>query len=101
MFPPFVWRMPRAGILAPVSRFPGVVARWKRKHATRARSRPLRRGYTGNKTVVVAAMQRGGTIRLQVVRGRDSETMRGFIREDIGGDVEAIDTDEWPAYRGG
>src|SRR5215207_1500169 len=57
------------------------------------------RGYTGNKTIVVGALQRGGNIVLQVVRGRDRETLHGFIRENVAGDVEAIYTDEWGAYR--
>jgi transposase-like protein len=58
------------------------------------------RGYKGNKTVVVGAMQRNGNICLQVVRGTDRETLHGFIRENTAGDTEAIYTDEWPAYRG-
>jgi len=58
------------------------------------------RGYKGNKTVVVGAMQRGGNICLQVVRGTDRETLQGFIQENTAGDTEAIYTDEWPAYRG-
>lgn len=58
------------------------------------------RGYKGNKTVVVGAMQRGGNICLQVVRGTDRETLHGFIRANTAGDTEAIYTDEWPAYRG-
>ena len=58
------------------------------------------RGYTGNKTIVVGALQRGGNIVLQVVRGRDRETLHGFIRENVAGDVEAIYTDEWGAYKG-
>jgi transposase-like protein len=58
------------------------------------------RGYTGNKTVVVGALQRDGNICLQVVRGRDRETLHGFIRENVSGDVEAIYTDEWEAYKG-
>lgn len=58
------------------------------------------RGYKGNKTVVVGAMQRGGNICLQVVRGTDRETLHGFIRENTAGSTEAIYTDEWPAYRG-
>ncbi len=58
------------------------------------------RGYTGNKTVVVGALQRGGNIVLQVVRGRDRETLHGFLRENLAGDVQAIYTDEWEAYRG-
>jgi transposase-like protein len=35
-----------------------------------------------------------------VVRGRDRETLHGFIRENVAGDVEAIYTDEWEAYKG-
>ncbi len=58
------------------------------------------RGYKGNKTVVVGAMQRGGNICLQVVRVTDRESLHGFIRENTAGDTEAIYTDEWPAYRG-
>jgi transposase-like protein len=58
------------------------------------------RGYKGNKTVVVGAMQRNGNICLQVVRGTDRETLHGFIRENTAGDTEAIYTDEWLAYRG-
>jgi transposase-like protein len=58
------------------------------------------RGYKGNKTVVVGAMQRNGNICLQVVRGTDRETLHGFIRENTAGDTEAIYTDEWSAYKG-
>jgi len=35
-----------------------------------------------------------------VVRGRDRETLHGFIRENVAGNVEAIYTDEWEAFRG-
>ena len=58
------------------------------------------RGYTDNKVVVVGALQRGGNICLQVVRGRDREALHGFIRENVAGNVEAIYTDEWEAYKG-
>lgn len=58
------------------------------------------RGYRGNKVTVVGAMQRGGNICLQVVRGTDRETLHGFIRENVDDSTEAIYTDEWPAYRG-
>ncbi len=58
------------------------------------------RGYKGNKVVVVGALQRGGNICLQVVRGTDRETLHGFIRQNTAGDTQAIYTDEWPAYRG-
>jgi transposase-like protein len=49
---------------------------------------------------VVGAMQRGGNICLQVVRGTDREALHGFIRKNTAGDTEANYTDEWPAYRG-
>lgn len=58
------------------------------------------RGYTGNKAIVVGAIQRDGAIRLQVVEARDRETLRGFLRENVAEDVEAIYTDEWTAYYG-
>lgn len=58
------------------------------------------RGYRGNKVTVVGAMQRGGGICLQVVRGTDRETLHGFIRENVDESTEAIYTEEWPAYRG-
>ena len=58
------------------------------------------RGYQGNKTVVVGAFERDGAIRLQVVRGRDRETLQGFIRENVAGDAQAIYTDDWKAYEG-
>ncbi len=57
-------------------------------------------GYRGNKTVVVGAFQRDGAIRLQVVRGRDRESLQGFIRENVAGDAQAIYTDDWTAYEG-
>jgi transposase-like protein len=58
------------------------------------------RGYKENKTVVVGAFERGGTIKLQVVSGRDWETLQGFIRENTAGDTQAIYTDELPSYIG-
>lgn len=58
------------------------------------------RGYKENKTVVVGAFERGGAIRLQVVKGRDRETLQGFIRQNTAGDTQAIYTDELPSYIG-
>ncbi len=40
------------------------------------------RGYRGNKTVVVGAMQCGGNICLKVVRRTERESLHGFIREN-------------------
>lgn len=58
------------------------------------------RGYTDNKVVVVGAVQRDGAIRLQVVKGRDRETLQGFLRENVAGETQAIYTDELPSYLG-
>ena len=58
------------------------------------------RGYTDNKVVVVGALQRDGAIRLKVVKGRDRETLQGFIRENVAGDTKAIYTDELTSYIG-
>ncbi len=58
------------------------------------------RGYTDNKTIVVGAIQRDGAIRLQVVKGRDRETLQGFLRENVAGETQAIYTDELPSYLG-
>ncbi len=58
------------------------------------------RGYKDNKVVVVGAFERSGAIRLQVVSGRDRETLQGFIRENTAGDTQAIYTDELPSYLG-
>ena len=57
-------------------------------------------GYKGNKTVVVGAAQREGKIVLQVITGRDRETLHRFIRDHTVPETEAIYTDEWPPYKG-
>lgn len=58
------------------------------------------RGYRGNKTMVLAAIQRDGTLRLKVEKRNDRKTLHGFIKDMTHDDAEAIYTDEWPAYRG-
>ncbi len=57
-------------------------------------------GYKGNKVAVVGAVERGGSLRLQVVKGRDRETLHDFIKKNTAPDTEAIYTDEWMPYRG-
>jgi transposase-like protein len=57
-------------------------------------------GYKGNKTVVVGAVERDGRIALQVVNGRDRESLHGFINKTTAPNTEAIYTDDWPAYDG-
>lgn len=57
------------------------------------------KGYKGNKTLVVGAVQRGGKIILKVVKGRTKEDLHGFVKDTVHDDAEAIYTDEFPSYR--
>lgn len=56
------------------------------------------KGYRGNKTIVVGAVQRGGEIRLKVIGGRDSLWLRGFIRRQTHDEADVFDTHEWSGY---
>lgn len=58
------------------------------------------RGYRGNKTIVVGAVQRGGKVRLRTIKSNDHETLHGFVGEVVSDDAEAIYTDEWRGYDG-
>ncbi len=58
------------------------------------------RGYRGNKSMVLAALQRGGNIRLRVDKSPDRATLHAFIRATTKADGARIVTDEWPAYAG-
>lgn len=58
------------------------------------------RGYRGNKTMVLAAVERGGAIRMQVENRGDRKTLHKFIRDNVADHAKAIYTDENPAYRG-
>lgn len=58
------------------------------------------RGYRGNKTMVVGAIQRGGNVRLKVEQRADRKTLHAFIKAVVDDDAEAIHTDEWEAYKG-
>ena len=49
---------------------------------------------------VVGAVERGGEVRLRVVRDRSRGTLQGFIRDHVADDTEAIYTDEWMGYAG-
>jgi transposase-like protein len=57
------------------------------------------RGASG-KTMVLAAIQRGGGVRLRVESQRDRETLHAFIHNQVSVDAERIMTDEWEAYKG-
>jgi transposase-like protein len=49
---------------------------------------------------VVGVAERGGEVRLKVVRDRSKGTLHGFIRDHVADDAEAIYTDEWTGYSG-
>ena len=57
-------------------------------------------GYKGNKTIVAGVVQRGGAMRLKVVKHADRPTLHRFIREHTAPDTKAIYTDEATAYDG-
>jgi transposase-like protein len=56
-------------------------------------------GYKGNKVVAVGAVQRDGDIVLSEIQHADSETLDKFIHEYTTPEIEAIYTDELPAYK--
>ena len=58
------------------------------------------KGYRGNKSMVLGAIERGGQIRLRVEKRNDRKTLHGFINQTTAPNTERIVTDEWPAYRG-
>jgi transposase-like protein len=56
------------------------------------------KGYTGNKTMVMGAVERGGRIRLGTGPSPNSKTLQTFARENVHDDATAIYTDEAPGY---
>lgn len=62
--------------------------------------RDVGHGYKGNKTAVAGAVERGGSLRLQVVSARDRKTLHNFIKTHTAPETEAIYTDDWPPYKG-
>ncbi len=58
------------------------------------------RGYTGNKTWVAGAIQRGGRIRLKHIPDVRRHTLHAFVAETVRDDAEAIYTDELASYIG-
>ncbi len=57
-------------------------------------------GYRGNKTIVVGAIQRGGDVRLAVIKERSRRELHDFIEKHVDDRTEAIFTDDWEAYEG-
>jgi len=53
-----------------------------------------------NKTIVLGAVERGGKVRLRVAPDVTSETIKGFLKDVVSDDAEAIYTDSHRSYRG-
>jgi transposase-like protein len=53
-----------------------------------------------NKTIVLGAVQRGGKVRLRVAPDPTSESVKGFLKDVVSDDAEAIYTDSHRSYRG-
>jgi transposase-like protein len=64
------------------------------------KKRGFGRGYRGNKTAVVGALERGGKVRMEVMPWVDRETLHKFIHKTTKPNTDAIYTDEHPGYRG-
>lgn len=65
------------------------------------KNRDGRPGRDSNKVTVVGAMERGGQIRLRVVKDASRKTLHGFIRGEVDmDDTAAIYTDSWAPYQG-
>lgn len=64
------------------------------------RRRNVGRGYRGNKTMVLGALQRGGHIRLKVEKRDDKATLQTFVADHVSPNVARIYTDEHPGYTG-
>ena len=64
------------------------------------KTRGMGRGYKGNKSIAIGAVQRAGKIRLQVITDANKATLHKFIADNTAPDTEAIYTDELVAYWG-
>ena len=58
------------------------------------------RGYVDNKSVVIAAVERDGDVRMRVVPDRGTRSVAKFVRENVHEDAEAVFTDEARVYPG-
>ncbi len=56
-------------------------------------------GFKGNKSIAVGAVERDGDVVLNTIEHADSETLGKFIHEHTMPEIEAIYTDELPAYK--
>ena len=63
------------------------------------RARGVGKGhYHDTKAIVAGIVQRGGPIRLKVVKDVRRETLHAFVRANTKADETTLYTDEWPGY---
>ncbi len=70
-----------------------------RHHGIDGRREASRRRFD-NKAVVLGAVERGGKVRLRLAPDAKGETVKGFLRDVVHDDAEAIYTDENRVYNG-
>ena len=62
--------------------------------------RHVGRGYRGNKTCVIGALERKGPVRFETLKWVDKQQLHDFIHKTTAPDTENIYTDEHVGYRG-
>jgi len=60
--------------------------------------RHMGRAYKGNKTMILGAVERGGSVRLRVEQHNARRDLTKFIRETVDDDAERVMTDGWKGY---
>lgn len=68
-------------------------------HKNSPKRKRLGRGRSTDKTIVVGAMERGGTVRVRVAPDATRRTLHGFVREEVESG-SAVYTDAWKPYIG-
>lgn len=64
------------------------------------KKRGVGRGSMRHKTMIIGALERGGSVRLKVERRRNKKTLHTFIRSVTDDAAEAVYTDDWEGYTG-
>jgi transposase-like protein len=81
------------GIIEADETFIGGITHAKTKRAA-ARNR------MANKSIVLGAVERGGEVRLRLVKSADHESVHAFLGDVVDDQASAIYTDAWRSYRG-
>ena len=63
------------------------------------RTRGTGSGYTGNKTIVLGAVERGGRVKFGTARSRDGKALGDFIGANVDDSVKFVYTDGHDAYK--